>query len=508
MKMTAFQKAFSLKAAQGAEVTPDLLSKINKFALRELTADEIFVRKYLMAHNAVDRDNERFSELLLDDFANTFPGKSLLNGHDRYALAIGLFFDAVTEEVTPQQFTAFTGEEARLPENISMVKVLWGWIYMLKAQFNEQMMANIDAGIYRHASIGFRANDIAPVKGQFDQILYWEYSPPGEALEGSIVWLGAQQGATSQKKHRSYMTDMTYELKSAVSFSPTTPADEGRAWDAGAAKARLAKWASSDGSGDKDTIDWPKYRKGFAWYDADNPENIGSYKLPHHDVIDGVIAVVWNGVSAAMAALLGARGGVDIPESDKDSVYNHLSKHYKQFDKEPPEKSAHFEENQGGKKQMEKFLKILARIFPGKSFSEDGLGDELKTALDDHVKAEVDKATGEKDKRIAELSSQAADGKAYRDELVTQYVTLKAKLGEVGETPEVQVKVKSVANVYPIDFLKSEVDTLQRRVEEKFPAEPQTKGDDRTDKSEDGTKEKDWKKQNPLVPKDETKEGK
>jgi hypothetical protein len=31
---------------------------------------------------------------------------------------------------------------------------------MLKAQFNEEMIANIDAGIYRHASIGFHASDL------------------------------------------------------------------------------------------------------------------------------------------------------------------------------------------------------------------------------------------------------------------------------------------------------------------------------------------------------------
>jgi hypothetical protein len=101
--------------------------------------------------------------------------------------------------MTTDQFKALTGEEARLPEGMQKVKVLWGWVYMLKAQFNEEMTANIDAGIYRHASIGFKAADITPIKGQYDNILYYEYVPPGEALEGSIVWLGAQPGATAQK---------------------------------------------------------------------------------------------------------------------------------------------------------------------------------------------------------------------------------------------------------------------------------------------------------------------
>ncbi|MBW1953565.1 MAG: HK97 family phage prohead protease [Deltaproteobacteria bacterium] len=72
-----------------------------------------------------------------------------------------------------------------------------------------------------------------------------------------------------------------------------------------------------------------------AWYDSENPDIKASYKLPHHRAKG--YRVVWKGVSAAMAALLGARGGVKIPEDDKKGVYNHLAKHYLQFEKEPPE---------------------------------------------------------------------------------------------------------------------------------------------------------------------------
>jgi len=41
-----------------------------------------------------------------------------------------------------------------------------------------------------------------------------------------------------------------------------------------------------------------------------------------------------------MQALLGARGGVDIPEEDRNPVYNHLALHYQQFEKEPPQLEA------------------------------------------------------------------------------------------------------------------------------------------------------------------------
>ncbi len=72
------------------------------------------------------------------------------------------------------------------------------------------------------------------------------------------------------------------------------------------------------------------------WFDSENPDVKQSYKLPHHKAA-GQHACVWRGVAAAMAALLGGRGGVNIPDDDRKGCYNHLAKHYADFDKEPPE---------------------------------------------------------------------------------------------------------------------------------------------------------------------------
>jgi len=63
----------------------------------------------------------------------------------------------------------------------------------------------------------------------------------------------------------------------------------------------------------------------YAWAPQNPPERFTDLKLPHHRPKDH--AVIWNGVRAAMAALLGARGGVDIPSGDKRAVYNHLAAH-------------------------------------------------------------------------------------------------------------------------------------------------------------------------------------
>ncbi len=73
----------------------------------------------------------------------------------------------------------------------------------------------------------------------------------------------------------------------------------------------------------------------FVNSEADS-ENKTSYKLPHHRA-SGKHNVVWKGVAAAMAALLGARGGVSVPDSAKSGIYAHLKKHYSEFDKEVPD---------------------------------------------------------------------------------------------------------------------------------------------------------------------------
>ena len=77
-----------------------------------------------------------------------------------------------------------------------------------------------------------------------------------------------------------------------------------------------------------------KLRQAHAWVDGEADEvTKRAYKLPHHRASSP--NVVWRGVAAGMARLLQA--GTKIPDRDRRGVYNHLSRHYRQFDKEPPE---------------------------------------------------------------------------------------------------------------------------------------------------------------------------
>ncbi len=72
------------------------------------------------------------------------------------------------------------------------------------------------------------------------------------------------------------------------------------------------------------------------WVESENDDAKSAFKLPHHRAAGGH-STVFRGVTAAMGALLGARGGVDIPDADRRGVYNHLARHYREFDRDPPE---------------------------------------------------------------------------------------------------------------------------------------------------------------------------
>jgi phage head maturation protease len=53
------------------------------------------------------------------------------------------------------------------------------------------------------------------------------------------------------------MDTATLAVKTATDFGDLPLYDRDYAWNSSAALGRVRKWASSDGSGDKDTMDWP-----------------------------------------------------------------------------------------------------------------------------------------------------------------------------------------------------------------------------------------------------------
>jgi len=153
-----------------------------------------------------------------------------------------------------------------------------------------------------------------------------------------------------------------------------------------------------DGPKEVAAADVAKLKKMCAWYDSEKPDVKSSYKLPHHRASD--LYTVWRGVRAAMAALLGARGGVKIPESDRKGVYNHLAKHYRDFGKEPPEFKEYSEAELIGMELTWAIEDIEGKL--ERKFAE--LQKELDTRIDEVIKRynDVDKAASPEPGRDAE----------------------------------------------------------------------------------------------------------
>jgi hypothetical protein len=103
-----------------------------------------------------------------------------------------------------------------------------------------------------------------------------------------------------------------------------------REWDGAAAEKRVRAWADAE---DKPNA---KYRDAHIWYDADSKENFTAYKLLFTDIVNGRQVAVPRAIIAAGNIMQGARGGIDLPESDVTRVKNHLAKYYKKMGETAP----------------------------------------------------------------------------------------------------------------------------------------------------------------------------
>lgn len=113
----------------------------------------------------------------------------------------------------------------------------------------------------------------------------------------------------------------------ALPYQNLPLADTARAWDASGAAKRVKAWAGDD---------MGKYAKAFMWVDSEKKENVTAYKLGYADIIDGKLTAIPRGIFAIAAVLKGARGGVDIPESDISKIKAHVKKYYNKMDREVP----------------------------------------------------------------------------------------------------------------------------------------------------------------------------
>ena len=199
-------KSFSLRIKAAGDPSAEQLTRIRQFTLAEIPADQLYVRTFALAHNAIDRDNEVFDEALLADFARTLPGKGLFIKHPSgwdgdSGPGKGRWFEAEVVRMGLDEARTLLREPGlQWPPGVLTASILMSGAYMVRTDSNRDLLTEIDAGIVSDVSIGFKAKHGGPiVDEQGRELTARRLTAPGEALEGSLVWLGAQPGARAIK---------------------------------------------------------------------------------------------------------------------------------------------------------------------------------------------------------------------------------------------------------------------------------------------------------------------
>ncbi len=310
-----------------------------------------------------DRDGEvmNVNGLKLENYKKN---PVLMFGHKHDVLPVGT---AINIKIENGQLT-FEPKFSEATQHSRDVKALW------------------DEGVLKAVSIGFIPEEV--VGNMFMS---------AELIEISVVNVPANANALAQAKSKGLNVDL---LDKGTGSPDLSTFEEKQAWDATEAKNRMKALCGSD----KDTMDWNKYGQGFAYIDESDAKNYSAYKLPFADVDGTDIKAVWKGVAAAMGALMGARGGVDLPESDRQTAYNTLKRYYGKFEKEAPEF-----------KNFESVNEVIASVQKGQILPEDGM--ELVCAL--HSKEEKQIVEPEEEK-----SSQVDSGEGNAEEIVAKAIEI------------------------------------------------------------------------------------
>ena len=176
--------------------------------------------------------------------------------------------------------------------------------------------------------------------GRIDQHQFWKWQltaslgqevtqPSPDPVDAQGVDEDDQYDQVDDMLSEQGLAPMPIMPRMASGASDLEIAPRDTAWDAAAADKRVQEWAGGD------KIDFDKYAQAFFYVDETKKNLLGSYKLQFADIIDGSLVAVPKGIFAVAGVLNGARGGVNIPDSDaaeiKDKVAAYYARLAKQF---------------------------------------------------------------------------------------------------------------------------------------------------------------------------------
>ncbi len=230
--------------------TDEEMKLIGQYTRKEISPQDIYVFSLILCDNEIDRDGERFSIEALEKLATLFPGKTGIFDHSmRGKDQTSRIFDVKTVTDTSRKTAAgesYTYLEAKA--------------YMVRTEKNADLIAEIDAGIKKEASVGCSVSRVLcsicsadrrhggceHVKGKTygNSVCHNILANPTDAYEWSFVAVPAQKAAGVIRKSfrpaetencaiselaefgREYKAEMTREIiKSAAVSLPRMDAE-------------------------------------------------------------------------------------------------------------------------------------------------------------------------------------------------------------------------------------------------------------------------------------------
>lgn len=154
------------------------------------------------------------------------------------------------------------------------------------------------------------------------------------------------------------------------------------------------EWSFSAEEGNEvlgDDEDWAKYKRAHLYFDPDKERTKSGYKLPIAKIYNGKLSVFFGGIKAAMGAVNGARGGVEIPDEDKKGVYTIIQKYYDKFGETAPPMRSDIEETQDMDERINKSVQSLKYAVRknSESIADSNLPEEEMTEKELQMIAEI-----------------------------------------------------------------------------------------------------------------------
>ena len=224
-------------------ITDDDMALINQFTQTEHTADQVFTFKAVLCDNKVDRQFERFTVAALKELQALFLGKTVIKDHERSA----------DNQVARIYKTELQTSATELTAGAEPYTQLVAHCYMVRTASNADLIAEIQGGIKKEGSVGFRPSAaICSICGTDNVKSYCRHWPgrkydkeagqevciftltgASDAYEFSLVAVPAQRAAGVSK---SYTGETVYE-----SNEPEVQANDGEKEKALQLRARLIK---------------------------------------------------------------------------------------------------------------------------------------------------------------------------------------------------------------------------------------------------------------------------